>query len=101
MATKPLNPFADARGEQRDDVKFRTRSADAARQPLLIVNMSPGGMMIRTDAGYAVGDVLRVQLPAVGRTEATIRWALGGRIGCQFAQSIPTHLYHAVLTGMR
>ena len=103
MATSLRNPFADARGEHREDVQFRTRSAGTGggRNALLIVNVSPGGMMIRTDAIYAEGDALRVQLPVLGDVEAKVVWALGGRIGCQLAERIPAHLYHAVLAGMR
>ena len=103
MATKPQSPFADARTEHREDVQFRARSAEAdgTRKPLLVVNMSPSGMMIRTDDAYCAGDTLRVQLPVLGAVEAVVVWALGGRMGCQLAHSIPAHAYHAVLAEMR
>ena len=56
--------------------------------------------MARTDAGYAVGERLRVTLPVVGVVVAEIRWSLGGRIGCELEQAIGVADYYDVLAVM-
>src|SRR3546814_8174744 len=52
------------------------RSPDAQPLVMLIVNISAMGLMARCDAGYAVGDRLRITLPVVGVVVAEIRWSL-------------------------
>src|SRR3546814_9838042 len=55
------------------------------------------GLMARCDAGYAVGDRLRITLPVVGVVVAEIRWSLGGRIGCQLDRPIALSDYYDLL----
>src|SRR3546814_1471715 len=75
--------WKDGRAVGRDEVHYRARAFGPDAQPLvmLIVNISAMGLMARCDAGYAVGDRLRITLPVVGVVVAEIRWSLGGRIG--------------------
>lgn len=89
----------DDRVEPREEVYHRTRATMSDRQPcsVLIVNISASGLMLRSDAVVAVGDRIHVILPGTGECAATIRWALGGRIGCQFDASIPGPRYAALL----
>jgi hypothetical protein len=92
----------EERAEPRDEVHHRSRAllADRRNVPVLIVNLSPHGLMIRSDAPVSVGEWMRVQLPVVGEMQAAVRWALGGRIGCQLERAIPASQYHAVLGAM-
>ena len=92
----------DARAEPRDEVHHRCRATLADRRTLsvLVVNLSPQGLMIRSDVEVSVGEWLRVTLPVVGEVQAAVRWALGGRIGCQLEKAIPANRYHAVLGAM-
>ena len=96
-----LNPIDD-RAEPRDEVHHRSRAllADQRTVPVLIVNLSPQGLMIRSDAPVSVGEWLRIPLPVVGEVQAAVRWALGGRIGCQLERPIAANRYHAVLGAM-
>ncbi|MFN3434045.1 MAG: PilZ domain-containing protein [Sphingomonas sp.] len=102
MASSVLDSYAEERAEPRDEVHHRTRAtlADRRNVPVLVVNLSPGGLMIRSDAPVSVGEWIRIQLPVVGDTQAAVRWALGGRIGCQLERTIPANRYHAVLGAM-
>lgn len=94
--------LSDDRSEPRDEVHHRSSAmlADQRRVSVLIVNLSPSGLMIRSDVAVGAGDWLFIRLPAVGDVRATVRWALGGRIGCQLERPIPANRYHAVLGAM-
>lgn len=94
---------ADDRLLRRDEVEYRTRAVgpDAAPLALLIVNVSPQGLMARGGAALEPGDLVRVQLPLLGETGAEVRWALGGRIGCQFLQPIAVADYAPLLAELR
>lgn len=102
VAGSVLDAYTEVRAEPRDEVHHRTRVtlADRRSLPVLVVNMSPGGLMIRSDAAVSVGEWIRIQLPVVGDMQAAVRWALGGRIGCQLERPIPANRYHAVLGAM-
>ncbi len=92
------------RHEPRDEVHHRARATDLAAScplPMLIVNFSPGGLMARCEMPLAPGDRFRVVLPGAGARIAEVRWALGGRIGCQFEQPIPLLDYAYALAAMR
>lgn len=96
------NAYTDERAEPRDEVHHRARITlpDQRTIPALVVNLSPQGMMIRTDADVVVGETITVMLPVMGEVSAVIRWTLGGRIGCQMAIAIPAGRYHAILAAM-
>ena len=90
---------SDDRQEPRQDVLHRTRAmlATGEVRSLTVVNISPRGLMARTDDPHAPGDRLSVQLPGVGAVEADVRWALGGRIGCRLDRVIGLADYHTLL----
>ncbi|HTG38585.1 MAG TPA: PilZ domain-containing protein [Sphingomonas sp.] len=94
--------YADQRAEDRDEVHFRARAfgPDARALSPVIVNLSPHGLMARCEGAFAAGDRLRVTLPVVGVVVAEIRWALGGRIGCQFEQGIDRASYYELLSSV-
>ena len=94
--------LSDDRSEPRDEVHHRSSAmlADERRVTVLIVNLSPSGLMNRSDVAVAAGDWLFIRLPAVGDVRVVVRWALGGRIGCQLERPIPANRYHAVLGAM-
>jgi hypothetical protein len=90
---------SDARCEERDDVHHRARAihADGRTLQMLVVNISPHGFMARCEAPIVDGDTLRLALPGVGMVPANVRWALGGRIGCQFDRPMALAHYYEVL----
>lgn len=94
--------FSDDRSVARDEVHFRVRAfgPDARQLPLLVVNISPHGLMARCDSCFETGDRIRVTLPVVGVQVAEVRWALGGRIGCQFETAIDLASYYELLTAL-
>ena len=91
--------FADDRREGRDEVHHRIRAFGPDARPinLLIVNISPHGLMARCESPLNVGDRLRITLPAVGVKIADVRWYLGGRLGCQFDGAIDLAGYYELL----
>jgi hypothetical protein len=90
----------DARGAPRDEVMHRTRGTgpDGAAMKLVIVNISASGLMARCETAPEVGAVIGVQLPILGVLPATVRWVLGGRIGCEFQSAIPMSDYYGMLS---
>jgi hypothetical protein len=97
-----LATAADRREVDRDLVDYRARAfgPDARALTLQIVNISTHGLMARCDAAYQVGERMRITLPAVGVVVAEIRWALGGRIGCNFERAIDRASYYELLAAM-
>ncbi len=91
--------FSDIRREDRDEVHYRTRAVHADGRPLqvLVVNLSPHGFMARCEARMADADLIRITLPGVGQLATHVRWALGGRIGCQFERPISLAHYYELL----
>lgn len=80
----------DRREAPREEVYHRTRGIldGGGMVALQIVNISATGFMARTETELAPGAALTVRLPVTGERKAEVRWALAGRIGCQFARSI-------------
>lgn len=102
MARNLAYAALDQREVDRDEVHFRARAFGPDGQPLelLVVNISPHGLMARCDAVLKEGDHLRLTLPAAGVVTAEIRWALGGRIGCHFPVAIDRATYYETLAVM-
>jgi hypothetical protein len=92
-------PADDRRGIERDEVHYRARAFGPDAQPvtLLIVNISPHGLMARCEASFDEGDRLRVMLPVVGVAAAEIRWCLGGRLGASFDTAIDLANYYELI----
>lgn len=103
MLTNTAPACPNVRSEPRDEVYHRARAMrrDGTALPLTVVNLSPNGLMARCDEALGAGDRITVSLPAVGLLRAEVRWALGGRIGCQLDAAIPTTRYYELLAGMR
>ncbi|MGK6319658.1 PilZ domain-containing protein [Sphingomonas sp. DT-204] len=94
--------YADKRMVVRDEVHHRVRvgTGDGRSFPLLIVNISPHGLMGRCEADLAAGERLRLVLPLVGQVTTEVRWALGGRIGGIFEKPIPLTAYHELIAAL-
>lgn len=93
----------NARSEPRDEVYYRARAMrrDGTTLAVTVVNLSPHGLMARCEEEMASGERLTVSLPAIGLIRAEVRWALGGRIGCQLDAAIPGARYHELVVAMR
>jgi hypothetical protein len=92
----------DLRSAPRDEVMHRTHGIDADGNSLklVLVNISASGLMARCESDVAAGGRLRIQMPMLGEVGATVRWSLGGRIGCEFERTIPLADYYSVLSVM-
>ncbi len=94
---------SDPRRDPREEVQFRARAACSTGRPidLLVVNVSARGLMARcADDRLQRGDRLRVRLPEAGFLDAEIRWALGGRLGCEFDRVIDLASYMRMLAAV-
>jgi len=74
---------------------------DRRQSAATIVNVSPSGMMLRSDAPVSAGEWIKIALPVIGDVDAAVRWALGGRIGCALDRPIAPANYYAVLAVMQ
>ena len=101
-ATAARAPADDRRLSDRDEVHYRARAFGPDAQPvtLLIVNISPHGLMARCEASFNEGDRLRVMLPVVGVAPAEVRWSLGGRMGVNFDTAVDLASYYELLAQM-
>lgn len=92
----------DRRLVERDEVHYRARAFGPDAQPvtLLIVNISPHGLMARCEKPFVEGDRMRVTLPAVGVVAAEVRWSLGGRLGASFDSAIDLASYYELIAQM-
>jgi hypothetical protein len=97
-----LAALRDDRSVARDDVHYRARAfgPDAQPFPLLIVNISALGLMARSEAKLEAGDRLRIMLPVLGVVAAEVRWALGGRLGCELDKAIDLADYYELLAAL-
>jgi hypothetical protein len=95
IATRPQ----DKRRFQREEVCFRIEVAgpDQAPANALIVNISPLGCLLRCSQPMKSDAALHFTLPAAGRVEARVVWAIGGRIGLEFDEEIDAKPYLAML----
>ena len=88
----------DRREAPREEVFHRARAMiGGTPAPIQIVNVSAGGFMARTEADVEPGTPLSLRLPVIGERTAEVRWALAGRIGCQFARPIDLAQYLELL----
>lgn len=89
----------EGRRAARDVVSFRAtvEGPRDIRTTALMVDISPLGFMSRTNAMLLPDDIISVTLPVVGQRPARVVWSLGGRVGGEFLESIPAHLYGRLL----
>lgn len=94
----------DGRRVPREEVHSWARAKLSDGEPLpslLVVNVSPNGLMARCDVALVVGQQFHVHLPVVGLLKAEIRWCLGGRIGAEFKYAIGLGEFADMLQQMR
>lgn len=96
---RPSHALADQRRETRDEVHVRIRAlgGDARPVTLLVVNLSPHGLMARVNEGHETGERLRLTMPTGGTIAAEVRWSLGGRIGVRFDRPFDLAAYYELL----
>jgi hypothetical protein len=65
----------------RAEVRFRKRSYDVS-----VVNVSRHGAMIAAPIEPRIGEKMQIRFEGLNRTDCTVRWIRGGRMGLEFAQ---------------
>lgn len=86
----------------RDEVFHRTtvRLPDGIAATADIVNISCTGFMARTLLAIEPETHMTIGLPLFGERAARVVWALGGRIGAEFADPIEPAYYSILLAQM-
>lgn len=94
--------WADSRAIDRDEVDYSAKGTGPKGEwmTMLIVNISPQGMMVRSHHELSPGDRMRVTLPDVGTLVAEVRWSIAGRMGCQFVETIDRARYYTLLAAL-
>lgn len=102
MARNTALAYKDERSVPRDEIHYRARGhrADGTPLALLIVNISAMGLMARCDESLAEGEQISVIMPRLGMLRAEVRWSLGGRIGCELAETIGLADYYELLAAL-
>lgn len=92
---------AELRRAPRELVDFETHATGrGGLRTIRVVNISPLGLMARTDDVVTKGESVIFDLPHVRTVEAIIRWTEDGRIGTEFTTPIAAHDYAAMLSFM-
>jgi hypothetical protein len=102
-AARLLGIRLECRQVQRDEVEFSAmmRVSDGHAIEVRVVNLSANGFMARTEAPFAADAPVCITLPRIGQIDARIAWALGGRIGGQFAIPLAEDRYAEMLAACR
>ena len=79
---------------------MRALGGDAQPVTLLVVNLSPHGLMARVNGSHEAGERLRLTMPTGGTIAAEVRWSLGGRVGIQFDQAFELAGYYEILAAV-
>ncbi|MFP5434812.1 MAG: PilZ domain-containing protein [Alphaproteobacteria bacterium] len=92
------DPAVDQRRARRDlvDLVSHVTAGDHAHS-VRIINLSPLGLMCRSDERVSVGERVTVWLPLVQDMPADIRWVEDGRIGMEFIEPIKPRIYDALM----
>ncbi|CAN5163986.1 hypothetical protein BH10PSE12_BH10PSE12_24770 [soil metagenome] len=98
---RPAANLADLRKATRELVDFETQGTiNGAPYAVRVVNISPLGLMARTDEDIRKGDRLIVELPHLSSITAIVRWVEDGRIGTEFVRPINDRDYAPMLAVM-
>lgn len=92
------DPSHDERRTGRDLVDLVSHvTARGRTHGVRIINVSPLGLMCRSEAELLVGEELSVWLPLVHDVRAQVRWAENGRFGLEYRTPIPISHYGSML----
>ncbi|MEG8223731.1 PilZ domain-containing protein [Sphingomonas sp. HH69] len=92
------DPAVDQRRARRDLVDLVSHVTVGRRaHSVRIINLSPLGLMCRSDERVSVGERVTVWLPLVQDMPADIRWVEDGRIGMEFIEPIKPRIYDALM----
>ena len=90
---------SDRRGSVRRALRLAVESDGASRgsAQATIHDLSLTGVLIETSTPLAPGESFGVDLPEVGKVQASVVWSSGEFYGCQFSEPISTATLSAAL----
>lgn len=92
------DPAAEERRARRDLVDLVSHATARGRtHSVRVINVSPLGLMCRTEADLLIGEKLTIWLPLLKDTPAEVRWIENGRVGMEFLTPIPSENYDAMI----
>lgn len=65
--------------------------------PITILNLSPTGLLIKTEQALGKGDTFLIDMPDRGPTSATVVWGTERYFGCEFELSVSSAAVSASL----
>lgn len=93
------DPSVEQRRAARDLVDMVSHVAVNGRsEGVRIINISPLGLMCRTDARLFIGERVKIWLPMVRELPAEVRWIEDGRVGLEFLGAIEPRVYARMLS---
>ncbi len=91
----------DQRGANRRKLRLELQALGSRGDRVLVMDLSVAGLMIHTQADLSVDEIIQVQLPEAGETEARVAWKRQSLYGCEFLQPIAKAAVSAALLKAR
>lgn len=92
------DPSVEQRRASRDLVDMVSHATARGRtHGVQIINISPLGLMCRSDAEWLAGERATIWLPILTDYPADIRWCQDGRVGMEFVEPIKPRIYDALM----
>lgn len=92
------DPALDQRRAPRDLVDMVSHvSARGRTYGVRIINISPLGLMCRSEGDLLTGEPVTIWLPILKDCPAEVRWAEDSRVGIEFAEPIKPRIYDALV----
>jgi len=97
-----IETSTDLRGSVRRKLLLEVETTNAASHSnaAVVHNLSEGGLLLETNLGLSVGDIIEVALPRTGTRPAEAVWVDDHLVGCRFTEQItPGAVSAALLRG--
>jgi len=92
------DPSVDQRRVARDLVDMVSHiTADGRTHGVRIINISPLGLMCRTEELLTLSGRVLIWLPVLKDRRALVRWSEEGRFALEFGEPLPTAGYDAMM----
>ena len=88
--TETDGDLGEQRGSSRRELRLETIGAfpEGSLANVTVHNISSSGMLLETSLSVEDGELLTVELPEIGATQAQVVWVSGSLIGCVFESEI-------------
>ena len=76
------------------DIRITTDKGES--HPAKLIDVSNTGCLIRSDHGYAQGEIIWIHIQGSAACPVAVRWSAGGQAGCMFAPGFDTSAFRRV-----